>query len=80
MALRRLREPLQQLIALMASLASGRARMRLVHDDEVRAGIQEAITTMLALDVVEADDRVREDGEEARREGFRPRDAWHSRR
>src|SRR2546427_7583842 len=48
----------------MPSLAGRRTRVRFVHDDEVWARVQKAITTMLAFDVVEAHHRVGKDREE----------------
>src|SRR6516162_10285764 len=57
MPVRRSGEPLQQLMALMAALARRSAGMRLVDDDELRAGTKELAAALLALDVVEADDR-----------------------
>ena len=64
-ARRRLGEPLQQLVALVAALAGRRAGVRLVDDDELGAGAQELGAAAFALDVVEADDGVRVGGEDA---------------
>ena len=52
-------ESLQQLVALMAPLAGRRTGMRLVDDDQLGACAKELRATTLALDVVEADDRMR---------------------
>ncbi len=54
---------LQQLIALVPTLASRRTSVRFINDDQFWTGAQKLGTPSLALDVVEADNCVRMRGE-----------------
>src|SRR5690606_27762554 len=58
-------EPLQKLVTLVAALTGGRAGVRLVDDDQLGARAEELGAAAFALDVVEADDRVRVSREDA---------------